>query len=318
MKNELNVLFLTEKWCDGNPSLGLSNHYQNLFGSLRCSFPEVKINIIHYDEFYLKYKEKIDSAIEHIFSNSVPDIVFVSFLGDSYVNPSIETFKFLKQRGSKICFFWPDTGYSWALNKINQIGKIADLHISWGGENVAHNYMDRQLWLWAPQNEKMFYNEQEKIISASFIGSINGYKDRKVFLNYALAKNLNVLVLGGQREGKLTPEEYSYYIRKSKIGINFSESPSGFDQMKGRVIEIISCGSMLFEKKNSITSKFLTPNVDYVEFQNLQDFEDKLNYYLNNDEERNKIAFNGYKKYIENYSAKNFWSNIFWRLKYEL
>lgn len=317
MKNNLNVLFLTEKWCDGNPSLGLSNHYQNLFGSLKCSFPQISINIIHYDEFYMKYNEKIDFAVQHLFKKNVPNIVFISFLGDSYVNPSNDVFKFFKDKGSKICFFWPDTGYLWALDKINKIGDLADIHVSWGGENVKHNYMDKHMWMWAPQNEKIFYND-EKNIKASFIGSRNAYKDRKQFLDYALSRNLDILVLGGQREGKLTSEEYSYYIRKTKIGLNFSESPSGFEQMKGRVIEIISCGSMLFEKKNSVTCKFLTPEIDYVEFENFTDFEDKLKYYLNNEEERSKIALNGYKKYVENYSAKKFWTRIFERLNYEL
>ena len=316
--DKFKVLFLTEKWCDGNPDLGLSNNYHNLFGSLKSSGLGVKFNMVHYDEFYARYHRHIDDVLLSIYDQTKPDLIITSFLGTSWLNPSARIYEFLKDRGVTLCFMWPDTGYDWAISKINKIGNVADLHVSWGSDYREHDRMDKHLWLWAPQNEKLFYNKKEKRITASFIGSLRGYKDRPTYVNYALKKHKNLLVLGGQREGRLTPEEYSSYIRDSQIGVNFPESPSGIDQCKGRVIEIISCGSMLLEKKNEATKKILTPGKDYVEFDGLEDFIQKIEYYQNNHKERDRIAESGYKKYCDNFSSLKFWEKVLTRCNYEL
>tara|TARA_R100001079_G_scaffold101138_1_gene65980 strand:- start:1310 stop:1804 length:495 start_codon:yes stop_codon:yes gene_type:complete len=164
----------------------------------------------------------------------------------------------------------------------------------------------------------MYYNQEDKKITASFIGSTRGYKDRRMYLDYALEKQIDLLILGGQREGRLTPFEYAEHIRDSKIGINFPESPSGIDQCKGRVIEIISCGSMLLERKNEATRKNLTPGEDYVEFEGLDDFVEKINFYTKNHKERERIAKNGYQKYCNNFSSSKFWTKVLTRCGYEL
>lgn len=316
--NKFKILFVTEKWCDGNPDFGLSNNFHNLFATLKSSGLGVKFSTIHYDELFIKYKCHIDSALPTIFDKIKPDLVITSFLGTSWLNPSKITFKALKNKGANLCFIWPDTGYDWAINKINEIGELADLHVSWGSDYRKHHFLDKHLWLWAPQNENMYYNTENKTIPASFVGSVNNYKDRTVYLNYALKNHVNLVVLGGQRQGRLTPEQYAGYIRDSQIGINFPGSPSGIDQLKGRVLEIISCGSMLLEKKNEATRRILTPGEDYIEFDGLGDFVKKIEFYEKNPEERKRIAKNGYKKYCDNFTSLKYWEKVLTRCGYEL
>ena len=314
----MKILFVTEKWCDGEPKLGLTNNYHNLFGSLKAARLGVKFSTIHYDEFFLKYQRHIDEAIPAVYEKTKPDLVIVSLLGTSWLNPSKNSFKYLKQKDATVCFMWPDTGYDWAINTINDIGHLVDLHVSWGGEQRNHKYSDKQLWLWAPQDEKLYFKKDNKSIDASFIGSLQGYKERKLYIDHILNNGVDILIAGGQREGKLTQEEYAEYIRDSKIGINFPESPSGIDQCKGRVIEIISCGSMLLERSNKATQKLLTPNEDYIEFDGLSDFVDKVQYFIRNEKERKAIALNGYNKYCKNYSASIFWKRVLEGCGYEL
>ena len=316
--NKFKILFITEKWCDGNSELGLSNNFHNLLGSLRCSGLDVKFSAIHYDEFFKKHRHHVDKALKVIYDKVKPDLIITSFLGLSWMNPTKRIFETLKDNKATLCFMWPDTGYDWAIDKINELGDLADLHVSWGQDHRHHNFPEKHLWLWAPQDETIYYNDEGKTIPCSFVGSLNGYGDRSSYLNYALKNHANLVVLGGQREGRLTSDQYAQYIRDSQIGINFPESPSGIDQCKGRVIEIISCGSMLLERKNNATRKILVPGEDYIEFDSPQDLKEKISFYEQNPKEREQIAANGYKKYCDHFSASKFWTQVLRRCGHEL
>ena len=289
-----------EKWCDGDPKKGITNNYHNLIGTFANS-KKGKFSAAFIDEAALKgsHIDSLGEGIEEF------DTIVVSFLGNSPVNPSLETCHRLAKT-HKLCFVWPDTGYAWSQNKIKSLSDY--LHVSWGGEDVG-KLCSNHHFLWAPQDETLYYPD-DKTLNVSFAGSLNGYSDRKPYLDYVNRNEPVVSIRGGQREEALTPLEYASVLRKSKININFCESPSGKDQMKGRVIEIIASDSLLLEKKNSITSKFLTPGKEYVEFTSKEDLEDKIKYYLHNDKERIEISSNGYNKYKDNYSSEIFWNKI--------
>lgn len=312
MKNDLKVLFITEKWCDGLPYKGLTNNFHNLFGTFKLNFPEIKFSMIHMDEVGHTHKTHIDSIIESVLEKTTPDFVIFSLLGKSNLNPTEHTYKILKNKNIKMIFMWPDVGIDWGKPQIeNELKNYADLHVCWGTEKNL-NIDDKILWMWAPQSEKLYHpiSEEKKIINCSFVGSPR-YEERQKYLRYLIDRKLDVSIRGGQREESLTPEEYASIIRSSKISLNFPYCPSGFDQCKGRVWEILASRTLLLERKNIPTSLLLKPGVHYVEFINEKDLEEKINYYLKNNEERIAIQNNGYNFYMEKYNSKIFWNKIF-------
>jgi hypothetical protein len=303
------IIFISEKWCDGTPSKGFTNNFHNLFGSLESSKLDVSYENYFLDEIALDGSH-INSHVEEILEKD-PSLVVISFLGNSPMNPDRSFIEKLSNSGIKICIMWPDTGYPWALQTIGELGDLVDLHVSYGGERIEHPYAHKHLWLWAPQDESLYYPD-DKVSDASFVGSLNGYRDRLHYLRYAV--NTGVLnrdrVLGGQRESALTADRYAQEIRTSKININFPESPSGKDQCKGRVIESIACKTLLLERKNEATPSLLEPGVEYIEFEGLEDFVEKLNYYNEKEEEAEEIASRGYEAYKSKYSSHIFWSKV--------
>ena len=64
------------------------------------------------------------------------------------------------------------------------------------------------------------------------------------------------------------------------------------------------------ESENDMTPQYFTPMVDYVTFDSKEDLLDKVRYYLEHDEEREQIAYSGYKKAIKNYSGEAFWDKV--------
>ena len=69
---------------------------------------------------------------------------------------------------------WPDVFDGWGIPQIEELNQkeFADLHVCWGSEKNTKKEYDNLIWLWAPQDEKMYYpiDEDEKTIDVSFLG----------------------------------------------------------------------------------------------------------------------------------------------------
>ena len=307
------LLFCCEKWCDANPAMGLTNNYHNLFGSLEHSL-NVPFDVLHIDEAAVQHGIHIDKILVKAVEKLKPSAIIFSLLGRSNMNPSIDTYIQLKGRGEYLCFMWPDADREWALGEINKIGQLADLHVSWDNAGTLEG-VDNHMSLWVPQDDKLYYDQKEKKIDVGFFGSLR-YRERATYIQHLMNRGIQVYVRGGQREEKLPPTLYAEYIRSCKIGLNFPWSPFlNTDQCKGRVYEIIASNSMLLERKNEATAKILRPGIDYVEFTDPDNLIDKINYYLNNEEERVKIADSGYRTFHSKYSATKFWEAVIGRMR---
>jgi len=310
-KNKPKVLFVTEKWCDANPQKGITNNYHNLFRTFKNTFPETQFNIVHMDEYSLIKKKHIDTFLPTLIDRVSPDLVVFSLLGKSHLNPSDISYDHLRAKGCKTVFMWPDMFDGWGIPEIEDLNekKFADLHVCWGSERNVGTNIDNLVWLWAPQDEGLYYPGEEQDINVSFLGSPR-YPERQKYLTHLVTNGIPVHIGGGQREEGLTPERYAQLMRQSKISLNFPEGPDGYDQCKGRVWEVLASKSLLLERKNSAIENYLKPNVHYVEFENEQDLVEKMNYYLDNEKERDYIATKGYEIYKKKYNAKVFWNKI--------
>jgi glycosyltransferase involved in cell wall biosynthesis len=316
-----NVLMVTEKWCDGTPDLALTNNFHNLFNTFSQTQPDYRFNTIHLDEAGVVYNKPVDGFLVEYCKKWKVDIIIYCLLGGSPLNPSHYTHKALKELGVYQVFMWPDTGPGWGTQTIQELGDLADLHISWDNPRSPYHdtfkYPSNHLQLWVPQDKYLFYKQSEQDIEVSFIGSAR-YYDRHLFVRHLMSQVPTVVIRGGQREEKLTPEGYAELIRRSKISINFSLSPAQFFQTKGRVFEVLACGSMLLEFKNPATASLLIPDQDFVQFDSPQDLVNKIKYYTEHQDERAKIAEQGWKTYQEKYTSQIFWDTIMTRIQKDL
>jgi hypothetical protein len=82
-------------------------------------------------------------------------------------------------------------------------------------------------------------------------------------------------------------------------------------QVRARIWEAFWLRTFLLEEDNPITSLYFEPYVDYVPFTTLQDLVDKIRYYLENDEERDRIRMQGRTTVEKYYNARINWENLF-------
>jgi glycosyltransferase involved in cell wall biosynthesis len=128
-----------------------------------------------------------------------------------------------------------------------------------------------------------------KIYDIGFVGGL-GMGNRKKFLLNLKREYPNSFI--GPADCKKIGEIYS----QSKIIINYSIK----NDINMRIFEALMSGSMLITNriKNNGFNELFEENKDLVVFDSWKDLKEKIDYYLKNEEEREKIALSGYQKAI--------------------
>ncbi len=120
-----------------------------------------------------------------------------------------------------------------------------------------------------------------KIHDVSFVGNV--YTNRRAFIE-RLQKRFNVFVAGAFMD------EMVRIFNQSKIVLNLGRGQTGIQQ---RVFETLGCGAFLVTNEIPVQDRLFEDNKHLVYF-NQENVERLIEYYLNNDKEREAIAENGY------------------------
>lgn len=308
-------MFITEKWCDCRPELGITNSEHNLFGSLEASGLMTQ-NRFHFDEFYYHHRRSGDATLLKLLIISKPDLIILTWVcsGNPKHNPKLETLKIIHSKmGIPIVAIWTDSVRPFIMEMAESILPFVKFNVVWDSTTAylkTTRHPKKYLPLWTPQDPRIFYNPNiERDIDISFVGGIKNYSDRLAGIQALRANDFDVYQAGGQRENPLPVREYAGIFMRSKIGLNFCGSLDKI-QTKGRIFEAALCGAMLMEANNPETEKWFEPMVDLVPFLNESDLVEKAKYYLENDNERLEIAARGYEKAKNKYSGEMFWKTI--------
>jgi spore maturation protein CgeB len=87
-------------------------------------------------------------------------------------------------------------------------------------------------------------------------------------------------------------EEHCRLVNETKVNINITEG----DGVSNRIYKIMGAGGFLLTNPWDEILEDFVPDVDLATFTSPEEMKAKINYYVNNDEERDKIALNGYIK----------------------
>ena len=86
---------------------------------------------------------------------------------------------------------------------------------------------------------------------------------------------------------------YVFHYSKINLNITLKSIKSGIPL---RAIDIMAAGGFLLSNFQADFLEHFTPDEDFVYYNDLDDLNDKIQYYLNHDEEREQIAKNGQEK----------------------
>ena len=267
-----------------------------------------KVNESMLDFVYKITKDnKIDVIVCHLSGHSTTPVILekIRELNIPIVNESLDDeVKFRSRKGKDgyyrgmkdICKFF-DVSLTTSKNAIVK-------YLVEGGNPIYKNYSG---------NENIYKNlETKKEFDVSFIGQ--GYGIRKEYIDFLLKNKINVYTKGpGWPSGFATDEEMVKIFNKSKIVLGFSTVGKGDDVyiLKGRDFEVPLTGSFYITGYHSELKEYYDLERDIETYISKEELLKKVIYYLNNEAEREKIAYRGYRKCIEKYTAKKSYEKLF-------
>lgn len=89
--------------------------------------------------------------------------------------------------------------------------------------------------------------------------------------------------------------EAPYAMKMAKINLNITLRSIG-SGIPLRAMDIMGCGAFLMTNYQEDFLEYFMPGEDYVYYEDITDLIEKTGYYLNHEEERNRVARNGYDK----------------------
>jgi len=137
----------------------------------------------------------------------------------------------------------------------------------------------------------------------SFVGS--AYGNRRQWIELLRARGIAVQCFGhGWQGGVLNEAQLADVIRGSVISLNFADSPVQVSanprrysrQLKARTFEVPGCGGFLVTENAEGIDEYYLPDREIVVFDDADDLVDRINYFLGNPAERDRIANAGFRR----------------------
>lgn len=184
-------------------------------------------------------------------------------------------------------------------------------------QGVYRNHIGAENVIFHPttaDSELFFPRHLPKLYDVAIFGSSAGKrKDWIEFLQAELGDRFHHI--GGVSHGDepLPMAEYAKALSQAKIIVNTQTYPFRL-QCKGRVREVLACGSFLLEEENQETKAFLK-GAKFVEyFGSPQMLLDKIEYYLSYEDLRESYSKQGEQWFSENWSSERWTSTLIGKL----
>lgn len=186
---------------------------------------------------------------------------------------------------------------------------------------IEENYKIKIFPVLYPFNSETFKDYKlEKVYDIGMSGALHGakhYSDnsflpeernireklKNLIENSGLNYFLKVSDISAEKSRIMNDVDYAKTINKSKIWV---ATNAEYGDLTPRFCEVPACKTLLFcnEQYYNTFENILKNGVNCVYFKNdLSDFLEKVNYYLTNEKEYNKIVENGYSYFHENHST---------------
>lgn len=347
----MKILYVGNKYDYMNPKRGFSFEHYNLYNTLKTmNGGENEVIYFAVDELIQKEsKEEINKNLLRITYKEKPN--FIWFFGGNIIKKEtvkelteksgaitiiwMSDDHWAFERGSKYwahLFHWVATTDSKAPEKYKKIGYNNVIKTQWAYNPLVYKKLDFP-----------------KIYDVIFIG--HPHSNRKVMIDKLIKKGINVQCWGfGWKNGRISQDDMVKKICQSKICLNFSKSsgilwkelanlflnrrmydrkimvntPREFidnlksflatmktNQIKGKNFEVPGCGSFLLTEHADNLENYYKIGEEVVCFSGMKDLEEKIKYYLNNGEERERIASAGYERTLREHTFEKRLNKIF-------
>lgn len=302
------ALFVGDLFCAGNINMGKSEWEGNLWASLE-STGLVGVARFHLDKYYYHTGERGDTALLEAIERIKPDFVILVIYKEPGIDPTVISLPTIAAITVPIISIWGDLEAEEQQALAKGLQPFLSKTIATASKSVADRF--GYTYLHVPKDPRIFNNpNKERDLDIVFSGSYGyGREERQESILHLLNHGIKLIHGGSEGGDHFTTEEYADRYKRAKLALSFSVA-RGMNVVNARPFEAMLCGAMLLEQESLELAKLYTPFVDYVPWTDKEDLLKKVQYYLEHDDERQKIADAGCKKTHELYSAKTFWEKV--------
>ena len=268
----------------------------------------------------LNGSKKLNEKLLSVISNYLPDILV---LGHADLI-KIETLNYIKKNYPNIKivqWFLDRMDSNWINNKRRFLDKIDLLDISFcTTDPTSLNFNKKHNIFYMPnpvdESFETLENYKNKIYSNDvFFAMSHGvhrgvlkkgkFDERELFINklIKLTPNIRFDLYGMNNIQPIWADDYRIAISKSKIGLNLSQGKPTKYYSSDRFSQLIGNGLLVMIDEKTKIGNFFNKN-EIVEYKNINDLSEKIIKYSYDDDLRNKIAYNGRKKYFKYFNSK--------------
>lgn len=311
-KKEIESFFKTKKiffaaWsCESKFYSGMAGWYH----PLKRFFKE----IIVFDPqkyIFLEGKDKMNEHFLNILKKEQPDYILMHGDAESLYMETLFKIKKISPN-SKIIDFHGDDDTNFESHS-RYISLISDYNLVFQKDYVKEykkNNIENVFFTCATKIDDFKKLNLEKKYDLTFVGTAR--QDRYALIKFLKENNINVRLFGTGWEkypdikeiylGQPNNTEMARIFNESKINLCFSKNFLGRLHLKGRIFEIGACGSFAVSEYYKTLGTIFKSKKEIVMFRTKEELLNKTKYYLENDNEREKIAEAMYKKINKKYN----------------
>lgn len=259
-----------------------------------------------FDIIFIEKGLSIKPSTLKFVKNKLPEVKIVSYTLDDMMNPHNSSYYYKK---SLPLYDFHFTNKNYNVDELKKIGAKNVFYF----RNAFSKHIHRPVE--TTETEKKYFGSD-----VSFIGTYEN--DRKVHLMHLADNGIKVKVWGWGKKyefdypnitfmGKhVYKDEYSKVVCSSKISLCFLRKANR-DNETTRTIELPACGGFMLAERTPEHLNLFEEGKEAEYFESKEELSDKVKYYLENDNIRNKIGKSGYEKCIKmDYSYHNQLSQI--------
>ena len=267
-------------------------------------------DVINYDYLHRIGGASLNRELKTLVDSEKPDYIFY-ITHQNEISP--ENLQDWREKGFRVVGFFPDDDWRFEnYSKFKAKEFFCSVTFSYGAINKykANNLRVIQ-GHWGANPKYYFPIPSLNSYDVSFVG--RRYAVRENFIIPLRQAGISVHGFGRNwKSGYIPFKDLVSIFSNSRINLNFNISmvDSKIKEIKARVVEVPMCGGFLLTSYAEGLEEYFRIGEEIICFTSLQDLISKVKYYLENDEERKKIAAAGYKAALERHTWQREFSYI--------
>ncbi len=297
-----------------------SSHNPNYFAHQTWDSPLRKIfDVVSFDpqEEVDKFdKDKMNTRFLELVSKEKPDYILLWLIYDEFYPQTLFAIKKISPKTKVLNFCGDDDAQFYDYSAFNSF--FVDYALITHKEFIKP-YKNKAFFSVGTNTDQFKPLNIKKEYDVSFIGTPK--TDRREFISYLMNKGVKIKVFGAGWEqypefkaiygGFLDKEEYVKVINQSKINLCFNKNYLGTTHVIQKFFEINACNVFMLTEYCKGYSDLFKEGEELVMFKDSKELFQKVEYYLNKEKERERIAKNAYQKILAKYSSESELKSIF-------